>query len=350
MASKPEIRVAEGISNQAENRWEKSAQNKLAAEIGDATKGKLEDLKDKIPVRVAEKGDTIGAIILGMKKSGIESLVGKNIWNLDVEYHSESGETKTLKLAQAAKLLPGDEVSFDGEKIIVKSVVAKKPEAEKQPAVETETQPAGELAATPEVAAQQAAKPAKKSEKQPAAESSKAEENPTPAAATPEVKAKPAETQPIQPPAERIYQKFAGADAEAPKRITSEVLNGGSEVRGKVAPKPTESQSIAPVESPKADIEKLYGEMLNSFNEIDSKKSAEVNSKNYTKIIDKCNQIVVIALEKNIPFSQKQKIDLSRFYETSSENLAALKPTEENILEADLVKFKASLDKVVLQK
>jgi hypothetical protein len=223
MASKPEIRVAENVSNAAEKHWEKSAQNKLAEEIGSATKTKLEDLKDKIPVRVAEKGDTIGAIILGMKKGGVESLAGKNIWGLDVEYHAKNGEIKTLKLAQAAKLLPGEEVSFDGEKVIVKSAVAKKSEAEKQPEIGIENQPTAESVIAPEVAAQQAAKPAKKAEKQPATESSNSMENSTPTETTPEAKAK----------------------SKTPKEYTprySEELNGGNSVRGKVAPKPDETQ------------------------------------------------------------------------------------------------------------
>ena len=90
-------------------KWEKDAQNELAGEIA----------KEKSATHEEARGETLAAIISGMKQAEVKGLEGQNIWNLNVVYRFGDQESAPIKFAQAGKIWKGNEVEFKDGKVIV---------------------------------------------------------------------------------------------------------------------------------------------------------------------------------------------------------------------------------------
>lgn len=100
-------------------KWKKEAQNKIAGEIA----------KEDSATHEVARGETLGAIISGMKKGRVEGLEGQNIWGLDVIYRFGDQEAEAIKLGSAGKIWKGNEVSVEDGKVIVELKTKKQKES-----------------------------------------------------------------------------------------------------------------------------------------------------------------------------------------------------------------------------
>ena len=100
-----EVPAQKPTAKKAEGEWGREAQNKVAAEIA----------AEKAEVHTVVKGETLGAIALGMKKAGV---LEKFSWSMEVTYRLENQTYKT-SLTKAGKIFPGNEVSVEDGKVTV---------------------------------------------------------------------------------------------------------------------------------------------------------------------------------------------------------------------------------------
>ena len=139
-----------------DSQWSTAKQNEIAAEIA----------KEDSSVHQVKKGETLGAIILGMKKRGVEVLKGKNIYGLEVEYRSDKlkGAKKPKIMSEANLIYPGQFVWLEGNKVIVSDVDKAAPVEEEVPQAgqpADEQAPAEPAEQTAEAATEAPAEPAK---------------------------------------------------------------------------------------------------------------------------------------------------------------------------------------------
>ena len=64
------VEIGPAVKNEGKDKWSTPDQNKLAEKIGEVTQNKLKGMENALPIRIVQSGDSLGAIVGGIKKSG----------------------------------------------------------------------------------------------------------------------------------------------------------------------------------------------------------------------------------------------------------------------------------------
>lgn len=122
---------AAGLQPGSREVWETGSQNKFEEALREQAKQDLNEFKDKIPVRIIQSGDTLGAVLLSMRKSGILALHGLKLdWNMPITFYSKDGTEKQISLSEKNFIIkPGQYLWIENGKVILadKNVVTEGP-------------------------------------------------------------------------------------------------------------------------------------------------------------------------------------------------------------------------------